>query len=77
MNTVRAGAMRAMTAPDAACATNSMPGLTASITPAIATPWMTSAIWNTRPRAEPCAHLGAEQDERRHRERARGDRRSD
>src|SRR5690349_1470938 len=47
MNTVSAGAMSAMTAPDDACAMNSIAGLTLSATPSMASPWMATAIWNT------------------------------
>jgi hypothetical protein len=47
MNTVSAGAMSAMTAPDAAWAMKSIAGLTLSATPSIASPWIARAIWNT------------------------------
>nr|WP_281534958.1 hypothetical protein [Cryobacterium breve] len=48
MNTTRAGAINAITAPDAACAMNNIAGLTLTATAAIASPWITTAIWNTR-----------------------------
>ena len=47
MKTVSAGAISAMTAPDDACAMNSIAGLTLRATASIAAPWMATAIWNT------------------------------
>ena len=47
MKTVSAGAIRAMTAPEDAWAMKSMAGLTLSATPAIAAPWIATAIWKT------------------------------
>src|SRR4051794_8699025 len=47
MKTVSAGAINAITAPDAACEMKSTSPVGASAMPSIATPWMSRAIWKT------------------------------